>query len=157
MFFTFSNSTQNFNSCETKPMMLKQTLNFAMKETQWVVTCVNVLVLYIDTLAPRNLKSSWIKTAEPVQLGVKQVLNCTMMFFHSYFIPPFAFKSWMHPLQLNLCRPAACIQVCRHPNWEEEQRYQSKATTLLLQTPPHCKEKQALLQVLRNWRLFSKW
>jgi len=37
-----------------------------------------VLMGYIDTLVPRKLKSSWMETAEPVQLAVKQVLSCTM-------------------------------------------------------------------------------
>ena len=102
---------------------------------------------------PRKLKSSWIEAAEPVQLAVKQVLSCTMslhsMSLHTH--PSLHLLLKARCIFYNSIRGPVCIMsVCSTVLGEEKQRYQSKATMLLLQTPPHISGKQVLLQVFRN-------
>lgn len=81
-----------------------------------------------------------METAKPFQLAVKKVLSRTMS-LHSmshHTIPPL--ESKMYPLQLNAsaCMYHVCLlQNCASALGEEKHRYQSKATMLLLLTPPH--------------------
>ncbi len=127
----------------------KQTLNITIKEKwrtlrMWAII---VLMRYIDTSVPRKLKSSWIDAAEPVQLAVEQVLSCTMS-LHSMFLlshPSIPLLLKAKCILHSSIRWPICIMSVYSGLGGRKQRYQSKATVLLLQTPPHFRGKAGII------------
>lgn len=86
----FKDETFRFISCKRLWWDLrKQRMNLGVK-VKWQAVkmwAITVLMWYIDTLVPRQLKSSWVDSAKPVHLADKQLLSCTsvhIMFLQVY-------------------------------------------------------------------------
>lgn len=128
----------------------KQTRNFGIKEKQLTSKgvgyyCFDVIYWYFGAKKTQKQLERCCGTCSVGTQTSPSLYNEPAQYVSAYpTIPLFAFESKMYPLQLNPLRPV-CIMSVYLVLGEEKQRYQSKATMLLLQTPPHCRVKAGII------------
>lgn len=147
----FKDESFHFMYCERLWWDLrKQTHDFAIKEKQptskgVVHYCFDVIYWYFSAKKTQKQLDRCCGTCSVgSQTSPLPYNEPTQYVSPNPTSPLFALKRKMYPLQLNPLRPE-CIMSVYLVLGEEKQRYQSKATMLLLWTPPHCGVKAGII------------